>query len=168
MAWCQARCTAAASAANDYWGSAVRNSPDDPLRLHEPVFVTYILIVFSLRKPLALLSPIPLIIIGVTLLWIGSTHEYPFWTAPAVAALLAGFVNIRLPWRRAPFRWLVRAGDASYSIYLLHYLVFFLAANVSVRLLSLPEWACEPWRFATILATCIFLCHLGLSLKKRS
>ncbi|UQR68053.1 hypothetical protein LRP30_27685 [Bradyrhizobium sp. C-145] len=118
-------------------------------------------IVFLLRKPLALLGPIPLVN-GTILLWIGSTHEYPFWTAPAVAALLAGFINIRPPWHRAPFRWLVRAGDASYSIFLLHYLVFFLAANVSVRLLSLPEWACEPWRFATILTTCIISTSPGL------
>ena len=64
-------------------------------------------------------------------------------------------LNLRLPWSRAPLRWLVQAGDASYSIYLLHYLVFYGAANVSVRVLSLPSWACEPWRFVTILATCL-------------
>lgn len=72
-----------------------------------------------------------------------------------MAPLLAGMLNLRLPWSQAPLRWLVLAGDASYSIYLLHYLVFFGSAYLSVWFFKLPPWACEPWRLASILACCL-------------
>jgi exopolysaccharide production protein ExoZ len=74
-----------------------------------------------------------------------------------MAFLLTGVVTMKLPWSRAPFSWLVRAGDASYSIYLLHYIVFLLSAIFSAAWLpsalglTLPAWACEPFRFAAIL-----------------
>ena len=52
------------------------------------------------------------------------------------------------------------AGDASYSIYLLHYIVFLIAAMASVRLgFTLPTWVCEPFRFAAI-AACRLISYL--------
>jgi exopolysaccharide production protein ExoZ len=78
----------------------------------------------------------------------------------AMMLILAGTVNLRLPWERWPARWLVAAGDASYSIYLLHYIVFYLA-TVAAKLIfaQFPalrqDWLCEPWRWAAIIVCCI-------------
>jgi exopolysaccharide production protein ExoZ len=50
----------------------------------------------------------------------------------------------------------VFAGDASYSIYLLHYIVFALAATWSANYVPMmPAWACEPWRFGWIFVCCL-------------
>ncbi len=48
----------------------------------------------------------------------------------------------------------MQAGDASYSIYLLHVLVFMGMVYFAARL-GLPAWLFEPWRFATLLLCCI-------------
>ena len=63
-------------------------------------------------------------------------------------------VELRVPWQRAPFSWLVALGDASYSIYLLHYVTFAVMSFVAARL-ALPEWACEPWRALAIGVCCL-------------
>jgi exopolysaccharide production protein ExoZ len=93
---------------------------------------------------------------GLVLLTYTRSHDFPFATPICMAILLVGMVNLRLPWHRQPFRLLVLAGDASYSIYLLHYIVFLIAAMASVRLgFTLPTWVCEPFRFAAIAACCL-------------
>jgi exopolysaccharide production protein ExoZ len=78
----------------------------------------------------------------------------------AMMFILAGTVNLRLPWERWPTRWLVAAGDASYSIYLLHYIVFYLATVAAkVIFAQFPsfrqDWLCEPWRWVAIMVCCI-------------
>ena len=78
----------------------------------------------------------------------------------AMTFILAGMANLQLPWARWPYRWIIAAGDASYSIYLLHYIVFYLAMAASVILFVwLPglrqDWLCEPYRWAAIIAACI-------------
>jgi len=93
---------------------------------------------------------------GLVLLTYTRSHDFPFATPICMAIALVGMVNLRLPWHRQPFRLLVLAGDASYSIYLLHYIVFLIAAMASVRLgFTLPTWVCEPFRFAAIAACCL-------------
>jgi peptidoglycan/LPS O-acetylase OafA/YrhL len=73
--------------------------------------------------------------------------------------ILAGIVNLRLRWERWPNRWLVAAGDVSYSIYPLHYFVFYLAA-VTAKLIFArfpalqQDWLCEPWRWAALILSC--------------
>jgi exopolysaccharide production protein ExoZ len=111
-------------------------------------------LVFMARRPLQRLGGLVPLGAGCLLLAYTRIHDFAFSVSLSMAIILAGLIHVRLPWSRAPLRWLVLAGDASYSIYLLHYLVFFTAANISVRLLSMPTWMAEPWRFISILACC--------------
>lgn len=111
-------------------------------------------VVFAARPLVRRLGAAVPIAVGATLLWYTRSHDFQFSVTLSMAALLTGMVNLRLPWSRAPFRWAVLAGDASYSIYLLHYLVFFQFAVWSVQW-SLPAWMCETWRFAALLACCM-------------
>ncbi len=100
-------------------------------------------------------SPL-LIAIGSALLWFTRAHDFQFSATVSMALILAGMVGVRLPWSRAPLRWLVNVGNASYSIYLLHYIVFLLVPVLAVRMhLSPPAWVCEPWRYATLLLCCL-------------
>lgn len=113
-------------------------------------------VVFALRAPLRRLSGSVPLVAGCALLWFTRAHDFPFATPLSMAAILAGMINLRVPWSRLPLRWLVLAGDASYSIYLLHYVVFALAATWAVNeLTTLPAWACEPWRFGWIVVCCL-------------
>jgi len=50
---------------------------------------------------------------------------------------------------------MVAVGDASYSVYLLHYVVFVGSVYLCAYLAP-PDWICEPWRFAT-LAVCAII-----------
>ena len=93
------------------------------------------------------------ILVGAALLVYTRSHDFVFSVSLCMGIILLGMTNIRLPWERRPFRWLVAAGDASYSIYLLHYLTFFVSVNICVRIPH-PDWLCEPWRFGTLLACC--------------
>ena len=75
--------------------------------------------------------------------------------AVALFFLILGFVSIRESGWTKPF---VAAGDASYSIYLIHPIVFTVASAL-VSKLSPPIWAEEPIRigcFAIILALSLF------------
>ena len=45
----------------------------------------------------------------------------------------------------------VSCGDASYSIYLLHPLVFLVMKAATIAVLGVPLWIEEPIRFASIL-----------------
>jgi exopolysaccharide production protein ExoZ len=91
------------------------------------------------------------------LLWYTRAHDFPFAVAISMGIIVSGFVNLSMPASRAPFRWLVAVGNASYSIYLLHYIVFLVSTVVAIQWvgLTLPPWACEPWRFAIILVCCL-------------
>jgi peptidoglycan/LPS O-acetylase OafA/YrhL len=117
-------------------------------------------LVYLARKPLDRLPPwLPLITGAVLLVWTRS-HDFLFSVPVSLALVLGGLIALPLPWHRAPFRWLVAAGDASYSIYLLHYIVFMTASVIGGQWLpfklsfTLPAWACEPWRLGTLLACC--------------
>jgi exopolysaccharide production protein ExoZ len=107
-------------------------------------------LIFAANPILRRLGAIVPLAAGATLLWYSRSHDFAFSVTLSMALLLTGMVNLRLPWSRLPFRWAIAAGNASYSIYLLHYLVFFQFAVWSVTW-PLPDWMCEPWRIAAIL-----------------
>jgi exopolysaccharide production protein ExoZ len=97
-------------------------------------------------------SAVPLIV-GCSLLWYTRSQDFIFSVSICMAVILTGMINLQLPWKRRPFKWLIDAGNASYSIYLLHYIVFALSAYSSARI-GLPDWMAEPWRYGTLLACC--------------
>lgn len=112
-------------------------------------------LVFLLGDRARKIGPTIPLAIGCALLWISQTSPFAFSIPLAMASALLGMLNLRLPWRRWPFRIIVATGDASYSIYLLHYILFYWAASTSARLpWKLNDWLCEPWRFAAILVCC--------------
>jgi peptidoglycan/LPS O-acetylase OafA/YrhL len=93
---------------------------------------------------------------GATALWFTRSHEFAFAPTICLWLVLFGMINMQAPWQSRPFRWLIAAGNASYSIYLLHYLVFFWSYWLSASpRLALPGWLSEPWRFGSILACCL-------------
>jgi exopolysaccharide production protein ExoZ len=109
---------------------------------------------FLARDQLRRISAPLLLMAGVSLLVYTRTHEFAFSVSISSCLILAGMVELRVPWQRAPFSWLVALGDASYSIYLLHYVTFAVMTFVAARL-ALPEWACEPWRALAIGVCCL-------------
>jgi peptidoglycan/LPS O-acetylase OafA/YrhL len=99
------------------------------------------------------------IVFGTALLAYTRTHDFAFSVPVSFAVILLGMVNLRLPTHWLPVRMLVALGDASYSIYLLHYIVFMLSVLLAAQIhliwqLPLPDWLCEPWRFLTLAVCC--------------
>jgi exopolysaccharide production protein ExoZ len=113
-------------------------------------------LVFLLSGACRRLGSIVPLAFGVVLLVHTRSHGFPFSATISFAIILVGMINLELPWQRWPLRWVVAAGDASYSIYLVHPIMFFwayyLAANFPVLL---PDWLCEPWRYLTIFVCCL-------------
>lgn len=72
------------------------------------------------------------------------------WVAPALFLTIVGFANLKT----GPLtQWLVRTGDQSYSIYLVHPIIFWGCSAVTSKIVThVPLWSLEPIRFA-----CIFL-----------
>lgn len=117
-------------------------------------------LVFMAQPALRRLGATLPIVIGGALLFFTRSHDFPFSVTISMGIIVCGFVNLRLSTSRVPFRWLVELGNASYSVYLLHYIVFLLSAIglqwICVKIgLTLPVWACEPWRFAVIAICCL-------------
>jgi peptidoglycan/LPS O-acetylase OafA/YrhL len=83
---------------------------------------------------------------------IGKSQLLPF----ALFFLVVAFANIKTlsRWERPA----VLLGDASYSLYLIHPMVFFTASAVVSKFSGLPLWTQEPIRFFCILLA------IGLSL----
>jgi exopolysaccharide production protein ExoZ len=120
-----------------------------------PEFLAGVL-AFALRSRLARFGPVVPLVLGATGLWFfmavsGNRH----YVSIALFFLILGFVGIREGGWTRPF---VAAGDASYSIYLIHPFVFMVASAL-VSKLSPPIWSEEPIRvacFAIILALSLF------------
>jgi exopolysaccharide production protein ExoZ len=70
--------------------------------------------------------------------------------------LVSAFANAKWRWRLPPLRWLTTVGDASYSLYLLHYVVIWIFVKLAERLGSPPAWTAEPMRFI-YLGICVWL-----------
>jgi exopolysaccharide production protein ExoZ len=90
---------------------------------------------------------------GLTYLWFVQSSIFPFATAICLSLVLLGMIHLRLPWQHWSLRWLLHVGDASYSIYLVHSVIFFYSYWFGAQFASLPNWLCEPWRFATLIVS---------------
>jgi peptidoglycan/LPS O-acetylase OafA/YrhL len=94
-------------------------------------------------------------VLAMGYLWFFPTRIFPFAITICFATILFGMVNLRLPWKHWSLHWLVMIGDASYSVYLLHGLILYYAPWLSGKFGALPDWLCEPWRFAMLALSCV-------------
>jgi exopolysaccharide production protein ExoZ len=97
-------------------------------------------------------------IVGAVILAITRTYDFTFSIPLCMGCILFGMVELRLPWQRWPFQWLVQIGDASYSLYLLHVLIFTAVSYVAVHFVTLPDSLCEPYRYVTLALCCTISC----------
>lgn len=111
-------------------------------------------LVFLAHDWLKRLGAIAPIVFGSALLAYTRSHDFPFSVSLCMGIILLGIISLRLPWDRRPFRWIIQAGDASYSIYLLHY-VTFVTMVYAAAWIGLPDWMCEPWRYITLIVCCL-------------
>jgi len=108
---------------------------------YHPEFLAGVL-AFMARRPMARFGFWLPFILGAASLWYVAAIWHDLQYVPiALFFLIAGFANIP----NRPSRWLHSAcavGDASYSIYLLHPLVFIIASAI-VSKVTLPIWSEE-------------------------
>jgi exopolysaccharide production protein ExoZ len=112
---------------------------------------------YLLRRPLSYLPSWLLIPVGL----FGYYNTFAGWLIPFSGscggfALVAGLANARWPWHARPFRWLTTIGDASYSLYLIHFVVIWVFVKLMARLGTPPTWTAEPVRFV-YLGICVWL-----------
>jgi peptidoglycan/LPS O-acetylase OafA/YrhL len=73
---------------------------------------------------------------------------------PARSCLaLIGFTNAQWAWNRWPLRGAVMLGDASYSIYLSHWILLYLSNRLAWGIQA-AAWSAELWRLGTLAAIC--------------
>jgi exopolysaccharide production protein ExoZ len=122
-------------------------------------------IAYQVRSVMARLGAVMPALLGAACLYALIGLSVPFSGAVAWFLLLTALLNARLPWDRWPLRGLVVLGDASYSIYLSHWALIYLAAWWAGSV-GLPGWAAEPWRFAVLCLCCIMSVALWHGLEK--
>jgi exopolysaccharide production protein ExoZ len=94
-------------------------------------------------------------VIGIAALILTRDHDFVFAIPICMGCILFGMIELELPWHRRPLIWLIQIGDASYSVYLLHVLLFTAASYVAVHFVVLPDWLCEFWRYGAIGLCCV-------------
>ena len=120
------------------------------LALRHSEFLAGIL-VFILAPRLRSLGVIAPLLLGMGSLYALMTLAGYNYIAPAMFFLVLAFANLQ----SAP-KWLVGLGDASYSIYLIHPIVFLIVSAGVSKLVERPLWLAEPLRTAAM-ATIILL-----------
>jgi exopolysaccharide production protein ExoZ len=109
---------------------------------------------FLLAPRLSRFGVVAPLLLGLGLAWALMTFVGYYFIAPALFFVVLAFANLRA----AP-KWLVALGDASYSIYLIHPIVYLVVSAAVSRFSSRPLWLAEPVRFAAMAA--IILLALG-------
>jgi peptidoglycan/LPS O-acetylase OafA/YrhL len=92
-------------------------------------------------------------LLGATCLYALVGQSVPFTGSAAWFFALTALINARARWERWPLRCLVILGDASYSIFLSHWALIYVAAWWTTHS-PLPSWMAEPWRFLVLFACC--------------
>ncbi|EJN11790.1 putative acyltransferase [Bradyrhizobium sp. YR681] len=88
-------------------------------------------------------------------LWLAPTLSFAFATTLCLTVMLLGLVHVKLPWTHPSLHWLVKVGDASYSIYLLHGIILYYGWWLGEQFSHLPNWLCEVWRFSALAVCCV-------------
>jgi exopolysaccharide production protein ExoZ len=134
---------------------------------HQGDFLGGVLVFLIHRKfKLDLALSVAAILSGSFLLWFTRSHDFAFAAPLSLAIVLLGMVNLKLPWEHWSLRWLVGLGDASYSLYLWHYIAFAISFIMSFKITTHPDWMCEPWRFSAIALCCWFSCLTWRKIEK--
>ena len=136
------------SAATAYWFNLPEHSL--PISHYHADFLAGVL-AFLLREQTARVPNILTFLIGCAIIFYSietnSFGSFPF----AAFVFVTWFVNLKINPRNPIFSPLIKLGDASYSLYLLHPIIFLLALR---DFNSLPLWTQEPIRWGSILACC--------------
>jgi len=137
-----------ASAAAAYWFDLPEHSL--PISHYHADFLAGVL-AFLLRKQTARVPNVFTLLIGCAILF-GSIETNAFAGFPFAAFMfVTWFVNLKIDPRGPIFSPLIKLGDASYSLYLLHPIIFLLALR---DFDGLPLWTQEPIRWGSILVCC--------------
>jgi exopolysaccharide production protein ExoZ len=107
------------------------------------------LAVYQFRRPLSRVGAL-LPLLGAPVAYWLAFRGYGAWgTSIGSFLALLGCSNLQLEWKQWPQRALVEIGDASYSIYLSHWILLYLSNRLAQGLRIDPSLA-EAWRFATL------------------
>lgn len=93
--------------------------------------------------------------VALVSLWLVPANLFPFATTVCLGFMLLGMVHINAPWTHPSLHWLVKVGDASYSIYLLHGIILYYANWISAQIYPMPDSMCEVWRFGGLVVCCV-------------
>ena len=110
---------------------------------------------YLLRKPMSYIPPTILVAAGLFGYYTVAVVQVPFSGSVGGFLLVSGLIGAKWGWDRAPLKWLVSIGDASYSLYLIHFILIFVSAAM-FNTLRLPPTFAEPVRFI-YLAICVWL-----------
>ncbi|MCJ9729389.1 acyltransferase [Bradyrhizobium sp. PRIMUS42] len=111
---------------------------------------------YLLRKPLRYIPPLVLIPCGLFGYYCAVVLLVPFSGSLGGLLAVSALANAKWRWDRWPLRLLVRVGDASYSMYLLHWVMIYVFVTVIAKIGVPPAWSAEPIRFA-FLGVCCWL-----------
>ena len=114
------------------------------------------ILAYLMRKPLSSI-PVPLLIAaGLFGYYAVAVMQIPFSGSVGGFFLVSGLAAAKWRWSVWPLKWLVKVGDASYSIYLFHFILIWIPAFLFASTRLPPAWMAEPLRFA-YLAFCVWL-----------
>jgi exopolysaccharide production protein ExoZ len=110
---------------------------------------------YLFRKPLSYVPTAMLIGLGLYGYYL-IVKGTPFAVSVGGLLVVAGLAKAKWRWDVLPLRWFSQLGDASYSLYLLHFVTLFVFVALFKKIGIPPGWMAEPVRFI-YLAICIWV-----------
>jgi exopolysaccharide production protein ExoZ len=106
---------------------------------------------YLLRRPTSYVPAWLLVCAGLLGYWAAAVLQIPFTGSIGGFLLVSGLIHANWGWNRSPLKALVKIGDASYSLYLIHFILVWIP-GIAFGLLHVqpPGWVAEPLRFAYI------------------